>query len=171
MATSTIDEWVTWQNSHPFNLEGALHTADLLIEAGRLDEAVDVLEQVNEVSSDLRGQDAPAIKLAGIHRLMDDVERERDVLAAYSERDGSALAVYRRLAEIDTEREDWDAVLDDWAQVWSARQQVTVTENSDQSGAFSSLFEMADEFAAGRLSIADARRRVRAALAAQGVGR
>lgn len=113
LATSTIEEWMTWQNSNPFNLEGALHTADLLVDAGRLEEAADVLEEIHLVSQELRGRDAPAIKLAEVYRLLEDTDREREVLAGYAERDGSALAVYRRLAEIDTARGDWQAVFED----------------------------------------------------------
>jgi hypothetical protein len=90
------------------------------------------------------------------------------------------VARYERLKDADFAAADkyyngtrafWDAVLDDWAQVWSAQKEVTVKENSDQSGAFAALFELADEYAAGRLPLADAKPRIRAALAAQGVGR
>jgi hypothetical protein len=89
------------------------------------------------------------------------------------------VARYERLKDADFAAADkyynetrafWDAVLDVWAQVWSVQKEVTVRENSDQSGAFAALFELADESAAGRLPIADARPRIRAALAAQGVG-
>ncbi len=111
--TSTIEEWLTWQRSNPLNLSGALTTAEMLITAGRFDEAVDILEQVHEVSEDLRGGSSPAIKLSEVYRAQGDIDREREVLAEYAERDGSALAVFRRLAEIDTEREDWEAVLED----------------------------------------------------------
>jgi hypothetical protein len=90
------------------------------------------------------------------------------------------VARYERLKDADFAAADkyytgtrafWDAVLDAWAQVWSSQQEVTVKQNSDQSGAFAVLFELADQYAAGKLTLADARPRIRAALAAQGVGR
>ncbi|HUG72423.1 MAG TPA: DUF6607 family protein [Steroidobacteraceae bacterium] len=64
----------------------------------------------------------------------------------------------------------WDAVLEVWAQIWTEQREVSVTANSDQSGAFAGLFELAEEFAAGRLTAEAAKPRIRAALAAQGVG-
>jgi hypothetical protein len=64
----------------------------------------------------------------------------------------------------------WDAVLEVWAQIWTERREVSVTANSDQSGAFAGLFALADEFAAGKLTAEAAKPRIRAALAAQGVG-
>jgi hypothetical protein len=90
------------------------------------------------------------------------------------------VARYERLKDADfaaadrqyaATRDYWDAVLDVWGEIWAQHRQVTVAENSDQSGAFMALFELADEFASGRLTVADARPKIRAALAAQGVGR
>lgn len=68
-------------------------------------------------------------------------------------------------------REYWDAVLDVWNTIWRERREVSVAENSDQSGAFAELFELADEYAAGRLKLREAPAKIRAALVAQGVGR
>jgi hypothetical protein len=90
------------------------------------------------------------------------------------------VARYERLKDADfaaadryyaATREYWDAVLDAWADIWTEHQEVTVAENSDQSGAFMALFGLADKFASGKLSVADAKPKIRAALAAQGVGR
>lgn len=89
------------------------------------------------------------------------------------------VARYERLKDADfaaadayyaATREYWDVVMDVWQDIWSRRREVQVTANSDQSGAFAHLFELADEFAAGKLSAADAAPRIRAALASQGVG-
>lgn len=65
-------------------------------------------------------------------------------------------------------REFWDEVLRAWAQVWDMRREVKMA-NSDQSGSFAGLFELAEEFAAGKLPRAELAPKVRAALAAQGV--
>jgi len=89
------------------------------------------------------------------------------------------VARYERLRDADFAAADeyyaatrayWDAVLDVWADLWSRERMVEVTANSDQSGAFARLFELADEFAAGRLTRAAAMPRIRAALAEQGIG-
>jgi hypothetical protein len=90
------------------------------------------------------------------------------------------VARYERLKDADfaaadkqyaQTREYWDAVLAVWGEIWASRRQVAVKENSDQSGAFMGLFELADQFAAGKLTAAEAKPGIRAALAAQGVGK
>ena len=87
------------------------------------------------------------------------------------------VARYERLQDADfaaadayyrDTREFWNAVLAAWAGLWDAHREVKMA-NSDQSGSFAALFELADEFAAGRLARADLAAKVRAALAAQGV--
>jgi|SRR5690606_8350186 len=89
------------------------------------------------------------------------------------------VARYERIADADFSaadayyagtREFWDAVLDVWQEIWTRQDEVEVTANSDQSGAFAALFELAEEFADGRLTLDAAKPRIRAALAAQGVG-
>ncbi|MEJ0099775.1 MAG: DUF6607 family protein [Pseudomonadota bacterium] len=87
------------------------------------------------------------------------------------------VARYERLKDADftasdeyfrATREFWDAVLDAWGEVW-AHQQVVKVANSDQSGDFAKLFDIADEFASGRLDRESMKPAIRAALAAQGV--
>lgn len=89
------------------------------------------------------------------------------------------VARYERLKDADfaaadayykATREYWDAVMDVWEEVWAKQREVVLKANSDQSGAFAGLFELADEFAAGRLTRAAALPKIRAALAAQGAG-
>ena len=88
------------------------------------------------------------------------------------------VARYERLKDADFAAADkyyadtrayWDAVLDVWEDIWRERREVSVTENSDQSGAFAGLFELADEYAAGKLKLPEAPARIRAALAEQGI--
>jgi hypothetical protein len=87
------------------------------------------------------------------------------------------VARYERLHDADfaaadeyyaATRDYWDAVLELWTELWTTRREISVA-NSDQTGAFAGLFELADEFAAGQLTLAAAKPRIRAALAAQGV--
>lgn len=63
----------------------------------------------------------------------------------------------------------WDAVREVWEEVWTQNARVQVEANSDQSGAFAGLFELAEEFGNGRLALDAAKPRIRAALAAQGI--
>lgn len=61
----------------------------------------------------------------------------------------------------------WDEVLAVWDELWMQNSAVTLSANSDQSGAFMGLFELADEFAAGRLTKESARPRIREAITRQ----
>lgn len=87
------------------------------------------------------------------------------------------VARYERLKQADFSAADayyqqtrdyWDAVLEVWGEVWARQREVALKASSDQSGAFAGLFELADEFAAGRLTRDAAKAGIRAALAAQG---
>ncbi len=88
------------------------------------------------------------------------------------------VARYERIVDADFAAADqyyaatrafWDAVLEVWDEIWARQAVVEVEANSDQSGAFASLFELAEQFAAGDLTLEAAKPRIRSALAAQGV--
>jgi hypothetical protein len=66
-------------------------------------------------------------------------------------------------------REFWSAVMGQWQQYWSQADEATLKAHSDQSGDFAKLFDLAEEFAAGKLKRSDAPARVRAVLAENGV--
>jgi hypothetical protein len=87
------------------------------------------------------------------------------------------VARYDRLKDADFAASDeyyrstrrfWDEVLRVWDGIWSKQREVKVA-NSDQSGDFALLFDLADEFVAGKLTIEAAPASIRAALAKQGV--
>jgi hypothetical protein len=86
------------------------------------------------------------------------------------------VARYERLKDADFSaadtyyrqtREYWDAVMEAWNELWAKQRAVVLKANSDQSGAFAGLFELADEYTAGRLTLEAAKPKIRAALAAQ----
>jgi hypothetical protein len=88
------------------------------------------------------------------------------------------VARYERLKDADfaaadrsyqATREYWNAVMGVWSEVWKSNTQVTLTANSDQSGAYADLFQLAEDYAASKLTLAQAPERIRAALAKQGV--
>jgi hypothetical protein len=87
------------------------------------------------------------------------------------------VARYERLKDADfsaadqyysATRQFWDQVLQAWDGIWAKQREVKVA-NSDQSGDFALLFELADEFVAGKLSSEAAPAKIRAALARQGI--
>lgn len=86
------------------------------------------------------------------------------------------VARYERLKEADfaasdayymATRDYWRAVLQAWDEIWSKRREVLLKANSDESGAFAGLFDLADQYAAGTLPLDAARPKIRAALLAQ----
>jgi hypothetical protein len=67
----------------------------------------------------------------------------------------------------DSTRDYWNQVLAVWDEMWNANRTVKLKASSDQSGAFMELFQLADDYAEGKLKLADAKDRIRSALAAQ----
>lgn len=67
-------------------------------------------------------------------------------------------------------REFWVVVMAQWQQYWARSSQLNLTAQSDQSGAFTDLFELADKFAAGELKRDQAQAQIRAVLGRNGVG-
>jgi hypothetical protein len=61
-------------------------------------------------------------------------------------------------------REFWIAVMAEWRAYWQKSTQLDLTAHSDQSGGFADLFNLADEFAAGRLKPPQMGERIRATL-------
>ena len=89
------------------------------------------------------------------------------------------VARYERLKDGDFAAADtyyqqtrvyWDAVMEAWDGIWAKQRKVQLKANSDQSGAFADLFELAEQFAAGQLTREAALPKIRAALAVQGAG-
>ncbi len=87
------------------------------------------------------------------------------------------VARYERLKDADfaaadahyaETREFWKAVMVDWERYWLRNDAVTLGAHSDQSGAFMELFQLASEFAAGRLKGAEMEAKIRATHARQG---
>jgi hypothetical protein len=66
-------------------------------------------------------------------------------------------------------REFWNEVMTQWKQYWAKSDTLNLKAQSDQSGDFAKLFDLADEFAAGMLKSGDAPARIRAVLGENGV--
>jgi hypothetical protein len=87
------------------------------------------------------------------------------------------VARYERLKAADFAAADryyaqtrgfWKAVVADWDAWWKRNDKLTMTEHSDQSGAFVGLFQLADAYAAGTLRGGEMEASIRAAHAALG---
>jgi hypothetical protein len=83
------------------------------------------------------------------------------------------VARYERLKAADfggadayysSTREFWRVVMAEWQGYWRKSTQLNLAAHSDQSGGFADLFELADQFAAGRLTGEQVPQRVRAVL-------
>ena len=83
------------------------------------------------------------------------------------------VARYERLKDADfsgaqnyyqSTRVYWDKVLDVWAALWREHRAITLKANSDQSGAFAGLFELAEDFANGKLTAEGATPQIRKAI-------
>lgn len=88
------------------------------------------------------------------------------------------VARYERLKTADFSAADsyysatrafWTQVMGEWQKYWSNAASLTLTAHSDQSGAFADLFELADQFAGGKLKPDDAPAAIRATLGKSGV--
>ena len=66
-------------------------------------------------------------------------------------------------------RRFWSEVMANWDLVWGNHDDVQLQVAVDQSGAYATLFELADRYAAGELPLSDARAAIRAALESLGV--
>ena len=86
------------------------------------------------------------------------------------------VARYERLKDADfsgaqtyyqSTRVYWDKVLEVWDELWKKHGAITLTANSDQSGAFAGLFELAEDFAAGKLDAESAVPKIREAITKQ----
>ncbi|MGC4028237.1 MAG: hypothetical protein QM696_05130 [Steroidobacteraceae bacterium] len=60
----------------------------------------------------------------------------------------------------------WNQVMAVWDEIWSGTRTVSLRASSDRSGAYADLFRLADEYAAGRISLDDAKHNVRDSLRA-----
>ncbi|HWK75791.1 MAG TPA: DUF6607 family protein [Povalibacter sp.] len=69
----------------------------------------------------------------------------------------------------ESTRAYWNEVLAVWDEIWSENDTVKLKASSDQSGAYADLFQLADDYAAGKLDLADAKQKIRDSLSHQRV--
>jgi hypothetical protein len=94
------------------------------------------------------------------------VAREYGVARYERIKDGDFAAADRYY---ESTRRFWSEVMASWELVWGNHDDVQLQVAVDQSGAYATLFELADRYAAGELPLGDARLAIRAALESLGV--
>lgn len=67
----------------------------------------------------------------------------------------------------ESTRKYWSEVVAAWDEIWEGNRVVTLKASSDQSGAYVDLFQLADDYAAGKLDIASAKEKIRTSLLQQ----
>jgi tetratricopeptide (TPR) repeat protein len=106
-AEADLRQWIT---EHPDNIRALTALSMLLIQLERWEDAKPVLRRIIELYPDETGADCAAMRLATVHRKLGESEAEREVLARYAALDADGAAAFLRLIEIETAREDWEAV-------------------------------------------------------------
>ena len=95
-----LDPMMAWIEAHPSNLGGLLRVSDALVEAGRAEEALPLLERARALAPGLVGDEGAYPRLARVHRERGDVAGEREVIAAWAARDADSLAAHLRWIEL-----------------------------------------------------------------------
>ncbi|MEZ6058515.1 MAG: tetratricopeptide repeat protein, partial [Planctomycetaceae bacterium] len=95
---------------HPLNYNALMLQAKSLLEQERWTDARPVLEQLVRLYPTATGSQAPARQLISVLNKLNDVEAERELLTTYCQQDAAAPFSYRRLAELEASRKNWEAV-------------------------------------------------------------
>lgn len=99
-----------WVKEHPQSYAGWKLLADGLLKQERWADARPPLERLVELYPGATGPDAPAWQLALVLNRLEEVEAEREVLTRYCEVDADAALAFRRLAELEAVRKNWELV-------------------------------------------------------------
>ena len=67
----------------------------------------------------------------------------------------------------ESTRAYWSQVLAVWDEIWNEHSTVSRKANSDQSGAYADLFQLAEDYAAGKLDLTAAKQKIRDSLSQQ----
>lgn len=106
-AEADLRQWVA---DHPDNIRALTALSMLLMQLERWEDAKPVLIRIMELYPDETGSECAAMRLATAHRKLGEADAEREVLTRYAALDADGSAAFLRLIEIETSREDWEAV-------------------------------------------------------------
>lgn len=105
-----LAEWKAWVENHPDNFPGLQRYAIALIQAEKWQEALAVVDQLRKLEPDFAGEGSALAMKARISRELSETETELEVLNEIAVRQSDALEVYKRLADIYSEQENWSEV-------------------------------------------------------------
>lgn len=102
--------WKTWLADHPDNFRGLEGYALALIAEEKWEAAREPVERLLELMPNYAGEGSGLPMKAKISRELGETEQELAVLEELADLNADAIAVYRRLAELHAERENWAEV-------------------------------------------------------------
>src|SRR6185437_3615855 len=87
---------------------GLLAEGQNLIDAKKYDEAKAPLEKAVDIFPNYAEGDSPYLMLAVVYHHLNQTDKEREVLAKYTAKNGDDVDARLRLMEIDSARGDWN---------------------------------------------------------------
>jgi tetratricopeptide (TPR) repeat protein len=109
-ASNGSNQTARWLNDHPNNLWGTLQLAAQLIGEKRFEQAKEPLRHALELYPGYAGPDNAYVRLAAVHRELNETEEEAQVLRRFLEIDADDVPALLRLLELDAASEDWAGV-------------------------------------------------------------
>ncbi|MCC9608005.1 tetratricopeptide repeat protein [Blastopirellula sp. JC732] len=102
--------WKEWLAKHPDSFQGLGRYAMALIAEEKWEEAREPIERLVKLAPDYAGEGSGLPMKAKISRELGETEQEVAVLEHLAELSADGLPVYRRLADLHAEQENWEAV-------------------------------------------------------------
>lgn len=106
-------DWKAWIEEHPDNFLALQQYALALLREEQWQAAQQPVEKLLKFAPNYAGEGNAWQMKAKIHHELGETEQEVEVLQQLAELRSDALEVYRRLAELHAEQEDWQAVVVD----------------------------------------------------------
>jgi tetratricopeptide (TPR) repeat protein len=100
-----------WAALHPENFWVVTEKSETLLDAGKVEEAIPLLEKSIEIYPGQSGAGSAYAKLARIYREQKDVEKEKRILTQWAKLDGEASDALLRLVELELEAKDYAAAI------------------------------------------------------------
>jgi tetratricopeptide (TPR) repeat protein len=100
-----------WTALHPENYWVVTEKAETLLDDGKIEEAIPLLEKSIEIYPGQSGAGSAYAKLARIYREQKNVEKEKRILGEWAKLDGEATEALLRLVEMELEAKDYPAAI------------------------------------------------------------
>ena len=101
----------TWAALHPENYWVTTEKAETLLDAGKIEEAIPLLEKSIEIYPGQTGASSAYARLARIYREQKELEKEKRILNQWAKLDGEATEALLRLVELELEAKDYTAAI------------------------------------------------------------